>query len=856
MITNVGQIFSRPHISEALRSAVLQYPLVVLTAPVGYGKTMAARELMAWLSAPVANVVKTSEQAGHAVRQDKSLKCYYLPVSPDETSASYLWERQGALLTELGWPLGDFMQRWPFPPDTARRAQSIEMLRTQAAEQPVLLVVDDYHYAGFPDYNAHLEWLTKEAVPGFHLMLLSQTRPDMPLEELRLKGLCATFDQTLLAVTEAEAVKFFAANGISDADVARSAWRISEGWIAALWLEVQGYLRTGTLAPRVEAHNLLEHAVFMRHSEEEQTFLLKISILDRFTAAQAEFVSQESGVAQRLVVLCENNAFLQYDREIGVYRMHSLLRSLCASLFASAPADKIDKAPLFRRAGEWCMRAANPVGAIHFFAKAGRDEDFERILDAYEKPESREYIEVDPEGIAAVGMRIPPHVRLKKPVGYVSFLYSYAVRIDLREGLRLIAEAEQDFGGAKFSPEVFDQVHGLIAFSRGLLAFFILSDYKKAFALVGKARELLRDPAAISHKKLIWTCGSPHAGFLYLTKAGDYKKLVAAGERGWPDYYAISNGCGQGGATLIRAELLLETGNLSSVELKTLQAIQEAETQEQLSVIIAANLTLARLYMAQKRPDKALSLLDGLAPRVRSSGQLAVIKAFDITVGYVNAVLGRYSSIPGWLSRCEIEEFTPQYPGTMFAYIVQGKALLLNKQYIELLGLTKYMQQVYNLRGLVLGTLHSHVLEAIAIWYLYGVEEAVNVFQKAMNIAQPDGLFLLMAEYGNNIEPMLRAMSAHSPGLPKIDTLMKQAAAYGHLSESRVPKVIREKKLTLRERNMLDLVAKGKSSLEVAQYFSVKRVTVTKALGNAYRKLGVKNRAQAVRLITNKDRDN
>lgn len=841
----LDQIIPRKHSTRILQSAVLDHPLVVLVAPVGYGKTMAARALMQALGDP-AHDAKSDFEA--PAKHKRFYKCRYLPVSPDETAVSYLWERQSALLTSMGSPLGALMRRSPFPLDSAQRAWGLEQLRLLTAEQPLLMVVDDYQYADFPEYNAHLERLVRAAVPNLRILLLSRTRPDIPLEELRLKNLCAVFDQSLLAFNKPDAVRFFKANGIPDPAVAHRAWQISEGWGAALWLAAQGYLRSGTLSPISEMHNLLDRAVFQQYRDTDQRLLLQLSILDSFTAEQAAYISDTNDAADRLATLCEGNAFLHYTERSG-YRMHSLLRSLCSALLAAAPASTVDKPSLFRRAGEWCLQKDDPVGGVHFFAKAGRDEDYERILDCYEKPESRKYIEVDPEGIAAVGLRIPPRVRLRKPVGYISFLYSYAIRVDKQEGLRRIDEAEKVFAGETFSAETTSRILGHIAFARGVLAF---NDYTKIFALMGEARAHITDPVAMSHQKLIWTLGSPHAGFLYLTKPGGYEHLVGAGERGWPDYYALSNGCGLGGATLMHAEFLLETGMLDKVEAKALQAIQEAAMREQTSVMLAATLTLARLRLAQKRGDAALALFGARELEVRKVEHSLLENAFDLALGYINTCLGRLAELPGWLRNGEVDTLPLRNAGMAFAYIVQGKALLLQQQYIELLALTKYMRQAYSRYEYLLGFLHSYILEAIAVWHTSGIEGAAPLLQKALELARPDNVYLLFAEYGKDIEPILRLMPSNELRDPFLKNLLKQAGTYGRMSEVAIPKEIKDKKLTLREKKMLDLVGKGKNNFEIAQHFSVKRVTVTKALGNVYRKLGVKNRAQAVLLMAQK----
>lgn len=61
------------------------------------------------------------------------------------------------------------------------------------------------------------------------------------------------------------------------------------------------------------------------------------------------------------------------------------------------------------------------------------------------------------------------------------------------------------------------------------------------------------------------------------------------------------------------------------------------------------------------------------------------------------------------------------------------------------------------------------------------------------------------------------------------------------------------KKLTSRERTVLSLLIHGLMNKEIAAQLDLQEVTVKMHLRNIYRKLGVKNRTQAVRLIITND---
>lgn len=836
MNTQARWTIPRKRILDTLRSAVLSHPLVVLTAPVGYGKTIIAHDLV----------------RSFATKQKRNRSSttfthpYYLPLYQGECSSSYLWERHYTILSSLGSPLAPVMRRTYFPFTVVQRPKAVEDARAITAHEPHLFVLDDYHFLRSPDYDLYLERLARAAIPGFSVLLLSRSRPNLPLEELRVKGLCAVFDKELLKFTETEAVRFFQACGIQDQRVAKDACAISEGWAAALWLNSQQYLSHGVLAPKKDFHQILRHAVFSEHSNEDQLLLLKLSILDSFTPEQASMISEERGVAQRLAFLCAHNAFVHYRPEVNRYRMHSLFHSFCVELFDALTADVCDKAALYRRAAEWSLQQDDPVGAIYTLKKADRDEDLERILELYERPYSRGIMDIDRQGMTEIVSNIPWRIRLRRPIGYISFIFSYAFKVDLAHGLQLLREVEERFSGGEFSREQAEHVQGHILFIRGILVF---NDLRQAFSLMREAGQLLQEPVAISSKHLLSTYGSPHLGFLYHRNEGDYEALVAEGEEGWQPYFTLSLGCALGSPTLMRAEHLLETGQFEQAGLKAEQSIAEAELQEHIPVLLGAYFSLSRLYMATKRVKEALAALEEMARQAKRSSHTMVPGVVEIAQGYIHACLGKAETVPAWLVKGKLDTATLRYHGMYFSYIVQGKTLLLREDYVKLLGLTQFMRQEYSRRNFFLGVLHALVLESIATWNVYGPEKAVPIFTKAMGYARADGLVLIPAEYGEALLPLLNLWIKGNPDDDFARRVRQQTAVYTDMSEVNLCKNAHTVKLTDRERRMLGFVAQGKSNTQIAKLFGVQPVTVTKALGNAYRKLGVKNRSQAVHML-------
>ena len=830
----------RERIVASLQAAIASYPLVVVTAPVGYGKTIAARELLNAYSlhtAPAKNRI-------YPLPQHPFEHVCYLPIYPGESAPAYMWKHRQELFASLGSPLAPLIKQTSFPTTLQQCAVFIEKTRPILQRSPHLFVIDDYHFIHSHQYDALLEVLVRAAMPGFSLVIFSRTPTNLPIDELCMKGLCKVFNKEFLTFSQDDTINLFKEHGIKETTVAKQAWATSEGWAAALWLHSQQYLANGALAPQRNFHQLLQQTVFSGYSHKDQVLLLKLSILDSFTIEQAAMVTQEIGIGQRISALCESNAFLHYLPETASYRMHNLFRSFCADAFDNLPAALCDKPSLYRRAAEWNLQNNDFVGGIYYLAKAQRDEDLERILELYEQSYAHGAMHIDSSGMAKVGLNIPWHIRLRKPIGYISFVLYYALEVSAKQGIALLQEAEEQFSQAKLPIYLLRQIAGYIHFIKGVLRE---KNLRVFCGHMEKAWNTSHKPLAISSKSIPSNNLPPHLGFIYLRNKGDYQSLLADTKNGWKSFYLLSNGGGAGCFTLMEAEYLLETANLEQAELKAEQTVAEAELHQNTQIIINAYFVLARLYIATKRVAEALTALEKIQSQFHLATSYVPPNLVNLIQSYLYACLGKTSPNATFAAIEKNENgITPE---TSFTYIVQSKILLTQNNFLAVLGCTPFLYKEYGKLHCFLGTLHTLVLEVIATWHLYGPEQSKKLTGQMLEQATADNLTFLLGEYGEHIIPILTVWLKENPTDTFAKRVLAYANAYPTLPNSLTKKSVKAQRLTERELKMLNLVAQGKSSMQIANSFGIQRVTVTKALGNAYKKLGVKNRSQAIRKL-------
>ncbi len=849
----------RGHITAAL-TKVLSFPLTVLTAPSGYGKTTAARILAQSLAWP------------HA----------WLTVPKGADSARYLWNLLCARLGEQGASgstLAPLLRHLGIPESSEAIDRALEHIRKDlsrpdtsgngkdgAQDGRFLLILDDWHFANFPELDAFLERLTREAVPGLSILLLSRTRPGLELEDLRVKGLARVFDRDLLAFSAEETVAYFALHGIDDADAARDAWKTCEGWPAALWLGVQAYQAHGRADAGRSVENLLEHTVFPRYAPEEQRLLLQCSVLESFTPEEAALVADDAAAPERLLRLHENNAFLTYDTLTGGYRLHSLFRAFLAAKLETE--EGIDNAALYRRAGERHIAAGDLLQAAHAFHQAGREEDLLRLLEIFTLPGGNLLLFFAAQTVMPLVLSIPWTLRAQSPVAYLAFIYCVMAEHDPLNALPLLEEAEQRLApgnpvGDSLPEYMRRRLRGEIILIRSLFAF---NDLWAMRDLHAEAHAMLGGRSAISSRHMIWNFACPHVSFLYLREPGSYRDMVELVEGNLHYYHDLADGCSQGAQPLFRAEYLLERGEFAEVEAHARAAILQARTKDQTTTVLCAAFCLARLRMVQGGPEEALAVLRGHAPEVETLGHTDLFTCLDLAQGYVAGCLDRYDAVPHWLREGDFSpaRAIPQTAGFIMA--CHGKALLLSGDYARLEAVAKSLPEALGPFDNLFGRIHAKVMEAVAVWNLHGFapgrthdagrndapdsasgqDRALALLAGAVDLARPDGLFLSIAEYGNHALPLLRTLRKHAPDDAFLAVLVRMAERRFSVSHGAAAKRSGTP-LTPREEKTLRLAAQGLSNAAIAEILEISPEAVKKRLSAAYKTLGAANRAEAVR---------
>lgn len=343
--------------------------LTLVSAPAGYGKTTAVRMWVEEAECPVAWV--TLEES------DNDLKQFL----------TYLLAALGRAVDDLGHVALELVEN----------AQEIDLQRILGLlindlydlDQPVILVLEEYHLIENESIDKAVEFLLNHAVGKLRLVIATREDPNLPLTRLRVRNQITEIRAADLSFSLEEAGDFF--SDVMGVNLSQNETEIlknrTEGWAAGLQLAGLSLKESRDTAKFVQAFGgthrhvldyLIEEAL-NKQSEEMREFLRRTSILDQLSASLCEAVTGRRDSSNHLQYLETNNLFLvSLDEERTWYRYHALFGELLKNQLLQIEAGGIDE--LHARAADWYEQHDFVQKAVeHAFQRSSGDKVAELI---------------------------------------------------------------------------------------------------------------------------------------------------------------------------------------------------------------------------------------------------------------------------------------------------------------------------------------------------------------------------------------------------------------------------------------------------------------------------------------------
>ena len=862
-------LLQRNRVVDCLHRALASHPLVALSSPPGYGKSIAAAQLaLAW---PAPTLYTSTPR-----------------TMPDVTAQ---WQSLLAGI-EVQYPtLAAELARLA-PLVVAEKAQELAVGMADCfvrffGDKGALWVLDDAHnlrcHAAPPSpsfteqttrtcfFEQVLYALAKQTCPRIRVLLLSRPRMPARYDELQLSGLALAFDQQLLAFTLEEALEYATLTGFADTERVAAVWASTEGWPGAMRLVLHGGVLPadeGFVAFDVGA--FIEETVFSEIPRAQGKLLVRLSAMRCFSPEQAERLTEDAEAPLLLQRLYEANAFITRDRA-RAYAFHPIFHDFLRAR-ASNLATAAVKA-LHRQAADEYLRAYDPRAAVEALIVAGERRDTVRLLSCLASEDAPPALSQDT--LARVQAQVDALTwkqRLADPVGYLAYIATCMMYGNMEQGRLMLAEAKRRLHAIRWGKETATRI------TCELAACQCLASFNNLPAMLNNMRQAKEEPLqSIIAKHFRYTLGSPHLAFLFHTVPGNLAKtlrtlLVDSSVNDPP----MPPECA-GLSDLAQAELLLEplkeSGTMLDAEIAAKTALHKALATSEHAIAVAATFTLARLELLRGNGSAALALAEGVFhflpdnshnPLSRKATHHLPLTAQTMHASmcrdHIRLCLGK--TIAG--SRYAPENLTNRalLPGRALACLLYGRMLLSRQQWTDTLAALPAMRAMFRELSPVFGMMHTHILEAIALFHVRGEKATLPPLDRSLDLAIADGLVASVAEYGALLTPVLEAGHVHyftllSQGrqssfgrkLTFIRTTKVAIARMAGISVFAETPPSNALDLTERERLMLEMLDNRRSNAQIAAVFSLNTEAVKKALSRLYKKIGAKNRSHAAELF-------
>jgi LuxR family transcriptional regulator, maltose regulon positive regulatory protein len=343
-------------------SSFAAVPVVLVSAPAGYGKTTLLAlwatvddRAFAWVTLDVSD-----NDPVVFVRTVLTALQPHVDVNPQDIH----WLRSGN-------PARDEVVLPPRADAGADKAQ------------PLVLVLDDLHLVTEPRCHDVIARLVHRLPPGSQIALSTRTDPPLPLGSWRAHGNLLELRANDLALNAREAAALLAASHVErldDNQVVRLVDR-TEGWSAAIYLAALSLRRRAEPGAFVDdftgtnryVTDFLSEDVMARLPDDVIEFLLHTCVLDELTPSLCDAVAAVTDSGERLRWLEGSNLFVvPLDEHRHTYRYHHLFgQYLLAELVRREPGIV---AELHRRAYQW-YRGQRLTGRAVHHAQACGDAD-------------------------------------------------------------------------------------------------------------------------------------------------------------------------------------------------------------------------------------------------------------------------------------------------------------------------------------------------------------------------------------------------------------------------------------------------------------------------------------------------
>lgn len=797
-------LFVPEHIQNNMEQ-IFHFPLTVIKAPSGFGKTTAVMEVLKQ-KVQYQNRIFWYTCLGEVPERAWSSICS-LFSNADQKAAAYLKKLTLPTMDTLG---------------------EISLIMDQMkCETNTVLIIDNFQLAKFSIQEHLLKAISLHTCPTLHIIVITQEIDNDIAFDPRIE----VISQDELRFNQKDIISLFQLADIKlNNGQVHLLYDMTQGWIAALRLFLCVYLDTGRLSNDIDMDGLLHSAIWSHLRQDEKDFLISVSVLNDFTIAQAQIMMHCEGLPDRYLLLLSKTFLIYYNKETSIYNLHYLLKEYLLRKFELKSIEFQNE--LYQRAGQACTTRNQWAQATVFFVKSN---DFESALD----------LPFLGEDIIELIHQDQQYLTLAISNSTMDFLIAHH-QLLMRIGIKALVRAKNELfavcyqslitmsNTSKLQEEEKNLINSEIELIRSLLVF---NDVTKMCEHHQAAFGLIKRPMNIHPHTDSWTSNVPSVVCMFWRKEEDLNITYQKIKEGMPCYYNITDGHGMGADEAMLGEIYLMRGDDQQAEIHSHRAIWLADQKRQDSIIFCAELTLCRIALFRGDEQAYQSGLDSIRYRVYEGSEAEGIITSDLCTAFLNTILEHEKKIPDWLmdtARIQNRLCSSAIP---FAHIIfaQYKAKHHPMEFISIID--DLMQEAFD-HHMVLPAVYYLIMLTVYHKNINQMEEAITYLNQALSIAIPNQVYLPFAEYFSHIEDLLHNDVIQIENNETIQSI-KRIGKQFQKGVLKIQRYLKPQILTPREREIALLAKERRTAKEIANQLTLTVNTVNSTLKIIYSKLDI-----------------
>ena len=815
----------------------MKYPIIVVCAGAGYGKTTAVYDFV----------------------QDYQTTTVWMQLSDRDNVGGRFWENFSHSMTLINnAAFAMSVKKLGFPDTSEKLKQYHGFMRDHADKKRRVIVFDDCHCIENADVLKFVEEAIRCLPIGITLFLVSRTTPNIDIAGLVSSNKIFNVSEEDLRFTENELSQYFGEHDIYlQPDSLRSIMQDTEGWAFALNFVArsynkapgyEGYLRN---AMKTNIFRFMEIEIWKNISQRLQIFLVRLSLIDHLSADLMSLLARvetSSGAEEDLLLQLERqNAYVRRDNYINAYLIHPLFLEFLATKQNLLSQEQ--KYETYTIAGEWCKDNGFKIDALSYYEKIG---DYKSIV--YMFIGSPSQIPYDISCYAAGILDRAPLEAFDK----VLFLASTHMRTIMCQGhwedaIKLAQKYEARFMNMPADDSFRISTLGSIYYCWGIAQCYmgLRTDIYNFDLINEKIARLVTSP--IDPGNLINRSYGPWICVVGSSRKGSVQDFIDTLKRSNAYLSKCFTSSDMGEYELACSEYKFYQGDLSEADINCKRLVDWLRERRKSGVIQKALFYILRIAVAQGNFSQVQQTMKDMKSLLDDTEYTTRFVHYDIMLCWYYCALGLPEKVPYW-----VKENFSLYADASFventANQMKARYYYITRNYHQLL---LYIHEMKQRESFLFGRIELLVIEACIHYKLKDKENAYAVFEEAYLTAEPNKIKMPFIELGKDMRTLTSFAQKYKNGKIShewLEDINRKSASYA----KRLSHIVTEYKQTFgfseiniispREREILTDLSHGLSRTEIASSRNLSINTVKMLVNNVYMKLGAENLAEAIRV--------